>query len=57
MTLCGLSWAFIWHPDMGRGDWDLFGSFAIPSGVLAGLLLRDLFNSIRNKIQASRARI
>lgn len=39
--LSGLLWAFIWHPDMGYGDWDLFGSFAIPLNILNGLLLSE----------------
>lgn len=38
-TLCGLFWTSIWHPDMGRADWDLFSSFAFPLNVLCGLLL------------------
>ncbi len=48
MTLCGLVWSFVWHPDMGRGDWDLFGSFAIPANVLAGLLLKDFIIRLSN---------
>ena len=46
MTLCGMIWSFVWHPDMGPGDWDLFGSFAIPANILAGLMLRDVMVSI-----------
>lgn len=41
--LSGFLWAFIWHPDMGYGDWDLFGSFAIPLNLLVGLLLSEIF--------------
>jgi len=36
---CALFWEFIWHPDMGKLDWDLFSNFAIPLNILVGLLL------------------
>ncbi len=39
--ICGFLWAFIWHPDMGQGDWDLFGSFAIPLNLLVGILIAE----------------
>lgn len=51
MTLCGLGWAFLWHPDMGYPDWDLFGSFAIPANILAGLMLRDLLKKFKRSWQ------
>ena len=38
---CGVFWEFIWHPDMGRLDWDLFSNFAIPLNILVGILLVD----------------
>ncbi len=36
---CSLAWEFVWHPDMGTADWDLFASFAFPLDILGGLLL------------------
>ncbi|MCX7011426.1 MAG: hypothetical protein NTW86_02460 [Candidatus Sumerlaeota bacterium] len=39
-ALCGLAWTSVWHPDMHKGDWDLFSSFAFPLDVLDGLLLQ-----------------
>jgi len=36
---CAVFWEFIWHPDMGKLDWDLYSNFAIPLNILVGLLL------------------
>ncbi len=41
MTVCGGTWTFLWHPDMHLADWDLIGNFAVPTNILAGLVLRD----------------
>jgi hypothetical protein len=41
--LCGFAFAILWHPDMGKNDWDLFSTWAIPLDILVGLLLADLF--------------
>lgn len=46
-ALCGLFWTSIWHPDMGRADWDLFSSFAFPLDILGGLLLAKTWNQYR----------
>lgn len=50
---CGFVWAFIWHPDMGRADWDLFGNFATTLNILNGIIVADLikFTSFENKIK------
>ncbi len=40
---CGLLFAFIWHPDMHKPDWDLFSNFAISLNLLVGLLLEKRF--------------
>lgn len=40
--LCGILWAFVWHPDMGYGDWDLFSSFAIPLNLLNGIIAAEI---------------
>jgi hypothetical protein len=40
---CGLFFAFVWHPDMYKPDWDLFSNFAIPLNLLVGLLLEKRF--------------
>jgi hypothetical protein len=50
MTLCGIGWSFLWHPDMAWADWDLLGNFVIPANILAGLLLRDFATSLNLKI-------
>jgi hypothetical protein len=39
---CGFFWTWIWHPDRGRNDWDLFANLALPLNVLVGLLLARL---------------
>ena len=41
-TACGFFWTWIWHPDRGRGDWDLFANLALPLNILVGLLLARL---------------
>lgn len=40
-TLVGLAWTTIWHPDLGKLDWDLFSQMYIPFHILLGLLLSD----------------
>lgn len=36
---CGFFWTWIWHPDRGLKDWDLFANLALPLNILVGLLL------------------
>lgn len=50
-TICGLGWTFIWHPDMHKGDWDLFSSFAFSLNILVGLLLAGLWGEVRRRYQ------
>lgn len=40
-SLIGLGWTTVWHPDLGRLDWDLFSQCFIPIHVLLGLLVSD----------------
>jgi hypothetical protein len=40
--LCGFAFAILWHPDMGKNDWDLFSTWAIPLNLLVGLLLAEV---------------
>jgi hypothetical protein len=40
---CGFGFAVVWHPDMWRGDWDLFSTWAIPLNMLVGVLLAEQF--------------
>lgn len=40
-SLTGLGWTTVWHPDLGRLDWDLFSQMYIPLNVLAGWLLSE----------------
>jgi len=42
-SLTGLAWTTVWHPDLGRLDWDLFSQMYIPLNVLAGLLLSEVW--------------
>lgn len=39
---CGFFWTWIWHPDFGERDWDLFANLALPLNILVGLLLARL---------------
>ncbi len=48
-TLCSLAWTSVWHPDMGKPDWDLFCSFGFPLNVLDGLLLARIWTEFRAK--------
>ena len=36
---CALLWTFFWNPDLGWGDWDLFGQCAVPLNLLTGWTL------------------
>lgn len=38
-ALCGWLWAFIWHPHLGYGDWDLFVNPGLPTNLLAATLV------------------
>jgi len=38
-TACGFFWTWMWHPDRGERDWDLFANLALPMNILVGLLL------------------
>ncbi len=46
-SLTGLGWTTVWHPDLGRLDWDLFSQMYIPFNVLAGLLISGRPNEWR----------
>jgi hypothetical protein len=46
---CGLFWTWIWHPDMGRPDWDLFANLALPMNILVGLLLARLVQRLKRR--------
>lgn len=35
----GWLWAFVWHPHLGYGDWDLFANPGLPTNLLAATLL------------------
>jgi hypothetical protein len=39
---CSFLWTWMWHPDRGRNDWDLFANLALPLNILVGLLLARL---------------
>jgi len=39
---CGFLWTWMWHPDRGQRDWDLFANLALPLNILVGLLLSRL---------------
>ncbi len=46
LLLCciiGVGWTTIWHPDLGRLDWDLFSQMFIPIHLLLGILLTEWF--------------
>ncbi len=45
---CGFLWTWVWHPDRGRGDWDLFANLALPMNILVGLLLAGGREGIRS---------
>jgi len=36
---CALLWTFLWNPDLGWADWDLFGQCAVPLNLMAGWTL------------------
>ncbi|MBM3335467.1 hypothetical protein FJY63_12475 [Candidatus Sumerlaeota bacterium] len=36
---CALFWTFLWNPDLGLDDWDLFCQCAVPLNVLTGWTL------------------
>ncbi len=38
-ALCGWLWAFVWHPHLGFGDWDLFANPGLPTNLLAAWLV------------------
>jgi len=38
-TGCAFLWTWMWHPDFGKRDWDLFANLAVPLNILVGLLL------------------
>lgn len=38
-SICGWAWAFVWHPHLGFGDWDLFVNPGLPTNLLAAWLI------------------
>ncbi|MGC9326248.1 MAG: hypothetical protein ACP5I1_01310, partial [Candidatus Hinthialibacter sp.] len=42
-SLLGLLWTLVWHPDLGRLDWDLFSQAFIPIHVVLGIIFCDIF--------------
>ncbi len=38
--VCFLAFTFLWHPDAGRLDWDLFSFTGLPVALLAGEIVR-----------------
>jgi len=45
-TGCAFFWTWIWHPDRGPRDWDLFANLALPMNILVGLLLARQANRL-----------
>ncbi len=43
-SIMGLLWTTVWHPDLGRLDWDLFSQMFIPIHVLLGFLATDFIH-------------
>jgi len=46
---CGFLWTWMWHPDRGRNDWDLFANLALPLNILVGLVLAEAFARRKQK--------
>jgi len=44
-SITGLIWTTVWHPDLGKLDWDLFGQPYIIIHCLAGWLICDWWTS------------
>lgn len=56
-ALCAWAWALVWHPHLSYGDWDLFMNPAVPTNLLAAILLLKTFqpadSRTRTRIAAS----
>ncbi|MBM3335760.1 hypothetical protein FJY63_13970 [Candidatus Sumerlaeota bacterium] len=54
-TACGFLWTWLWHPDRGLHDWDLFANLAVPLNVLGGLLLERYIRALKRAAHESDA--